>query len=168
MKYYKKVIQCLWLAVLSQIAVSAHADPQRANQDQAIKLVEKVITDLKKDRDGTVQAINTKSRLYVTGDLYPVVYLMNGSNLAHGQDAKNVGKDMRMKKDSVGNLFVQQRVDMAKTMLAEAKKANREPKGFWLKYFYKDPLSKESLEKSAFCRNADQETVVCAGVYKDE
>jgi len=83
-----------------------------------------------------------------------VVYDLNGKVLAHGQNEKQVGKELIGMKDADGKEFVKERVDLAKS------------KGkFWQDYKFTDPVTKKILPKSMYCEKVE-ETAVCAGVYK--
>ena len=74
--------------------------------------------------------------------------------LAHGQNAKQVGKELIDMKDPDGKLFVKERVELARS------------KGkFWQDYKFTDPVTKKVLPKQMYCERLD-ETAVCAGVYK--
>lgn len=91
---------------------------------------------------------------FIKNDVYVVVYSMEGKALAHGQNPKQVGKDLIEFKDADGKAFVKERVDLAKS------------KGkFWQDYKFTDPLTKKILPKSAYCEKVDS-AIVCAGIYK--
>lgn len=91
---------------------------------------------------------------WILHDVYVVVYDLNGKALAHGQNPKQVGKDLLTFKDADGKEFIKERVDLAKS------------KGkFWQDYKFTDPVTKKILPKSAYCEKLN-ETVVCAGIYK--
>lgn len=95
-----------------------------------------------------------KSAGWTDRDLYVVVYDLDGKVLAHGQNAKMVGKELIDLKDADGKAFVRERVDLTKS------------KGkFWHDYKFTDPVTKKVLPKSMYCERQD-ETAVCAGVYK--
>lgn len=79
---------------------------------------------------------------------------MNGKCLAHGQNPKQVGKDLIDMADADGKEFVKERVALAKS------------KGkFWQDYQFTDPVTKKVLPKSAYCEKTG-DVIVCAGVYK--
>lgn len=91
---------------------------------------------------------------WIIRDVYVVVYDLNGKALAHGQNPKQVGKDLIEFKDPDGKAFIKERVELAKT------------KGkFWQDYKFTDPLTKKILPKSAYCETAT-DIIVCAGIYK--
>ena len=77
---------------------------------------------------------------WIDRDVYVVVYDLTGKVLAHGQNPKQVGKDLLEFKDADGKEFVKERVELAKT------------KGkFWQDYKFTDPVTKKILPKSMYC-----------------
>ncbi len=91
---------------------------------------------------------------FIKNDVYVVVYSMEGKALAHGQNPKQVGKDLIEFKDADGKEFIKERVELAKT------------KGkFWQDYKFTDPVTKKILPKSAYCEKLES-SIVCAGIYK--
>ena len=140
------------LALLA--AATASGKEEFANAKEAEAMVGKAVAALKAGKDKAIEEINAKSAQWVDRDLYAVVYDMNGTVLAHGANAKMVGKDLIDFKDPDGKAFVKERVDLAKS------------KGkFWQDYKFTDPVSKKMLAKSAYCEKTG-EMIVCAGIYK--
>ncbi len=127
---------------------------EHATAKEAEAMVGKAAKALTANRDATLKSITDKDAQWVHGDLYPMVYDMQGKCLAHGQNAKQVGKDLIDIVDADGKEFVKERVELAKS------------KGkFWQDYKFTDPETKKILPKSAYCEVAS-DVVVCAGVYK--
>ena len=125
-----------------------------ATPKEAEAMVSKAAKALQANRDATLKEITAKDKKWVDRDLYPVVYDMNGKCLAHGQNAKSVGKDLIDLADADGKEFVKERVELAKT------------KGkFWQDYKFTDPVTKKVLPKSAYCEKVGED-IVCAGIYK--
>jgi signal transduction histidine kinase len=88
------------------------------------------------------------------GGIYPVVLNdMTGMCLAHGTNAKLVGKNLLGLKDSDGTPFVQKMSEIAKTM----------GKG-WMDYKFTNPESKKIEPKSAYIEKYE-DLVVNAGTY---
>ena len=99
--------------------------------------------------------ISNKEGQFRKDDLYLVVYGLDCKCLAHGANAKQVGKDLIDLTDIDGKYFVKERVALAK--------AN--PGGFWQDYKFSNPVSKKIEPKSMYCEKFG-ETAVCGGVYK--
>jgi cytochrome c len=118
-------------------------------------MVQKAIVHIKTAGADTAYADFTAQKPdFIKYDVYVVVYSMDGKALAHGQNPKQVGKDLIGFKDADGKEFIKERVEFAKS------------KGkFWQDYKFTDPITKKILPKSAYCEKLD-ESIVCAGIYK--
>lgn len=131
------------------------ADEARATKAEAEKMVKKAVEHLKKvGAETAYKDFTAPNKTFTDVDLYIVVYDLNGKCLAHGQNEKQVGKDLLGLKDPDGKAFVQERVELAKS------------KGkFWQDYKFTDPVTKKVLPKEMYCEKA-VDVVVCGGVYK--
>jgi len=141
---------------LAMCGTTISAQESRATRGDAEKMVKKGVDFLKKNgKDKAATEITAPSRTFVDRDLYLVIYDMHGVPLAHGQNAKQVGKSLIDLQDPDGKLFVKERVDFAKS------------KGtFWQDYKFTDPLTKKVLPKQMYCERTD-DVIVCGGVYKE-
>ncbi|MEF8713474.1 MAG: cache domain-containing protein [Accumulibacter sp.] len=144
----------LAVAAVSTIASVAFAADNFATPKEAEAMVAKAVKALGADRTTTLKEITGKDKKWVDRDLYPVVYDMHGKCIAHGQNERQVGKDLIDLADADGKEFIKERVSLATS------------KGkFWQDYKFTDPVSKKVLPKSAYCEKTG-EYIVCAGVYK--
>ena len=143
----------LIVLLLAAIGGAAHAS-EYASSKEAETMVAKAIAALKTNKQKTYDEITAKDAKWIDRDLYPVVYDLTGKVLAHGQNPKQVGKDLIDLKDPDGKLFVKERVELAS---AKGK--------FWQDYKFTDPLTKKALPKQMYCEKLN-DTAVCAGVYK--
>ena len=91
---------------------------------------------------------------WVDRDVYIVVLDFNGVVVAHGTNAKLIGKDMMSAKDPDGVAFTAAMVDSAKS----------KGKG-WTDYKFTDPATKKVLPKASYCEKAG-DFAICAGIYK--
>jgi len=151
-----KVSSKLIGAVLFGVALSAnigYASEKFATAKDAESMVSKVIHEIKADGTAKTYADITHKK-YSHLDLYPVVYSLKGVVLAHGANPKMVGKELIALQDADGKAFVKERVELAQSRGT-----------FWQDYKFTDPVTKKILPKSMYCERQD-ETVVCAGVYK--
>ena len=153
----------MFKAILTAIAMmlavpvtGAMAQESRATKAEAEKMVKKGVDFLKKNgKDKAAAEMTAPSRTFVDRDLYLVIYDMHGVPLAHGQNAKQVGKSLIDLQDPDGKLFVKERVDFAKS------------KGtFWQDYKFTDPITKKVLPKQMYCEK-EGDVVVCGGIYKE-
>lgn len=136
---------------ISSIAISAD---NFATPKEAEAMVVEAAKAVTADKATAFKEITGKDKKWVDRDLYAVVYDMSGKCLAHGQNEKQVGKDLIDIADADGKEFVKERIALAKS------------KGkFWQDYKFTDPVTKKVLPKSAYCEKTG-DYIVCAGVYK--
>jgi cytochrome c len=146
------------LIVLLTIGIGfavANAAEKRGTPAQAEAMVKKAIDFLK--ANGKEKALaefsNVKGK-FVDGDLYVMVYDLTGKCVAHGANAKMIGKDLIDMKDADGKLFVKERVEMAKG------------KGSgWQNYKWSNPVTKTIESKTAYLQKVD-DMIICSGAYK--
>jgi signal transduction histidine kinase len=152
MKYRSIIAATLAAAIPFALA---QADESRASRAEAEKMVKKGVEFLKKNgKEKAAAEMTAPSKTFVDRDLYLVIYDMNGVPVAHGQNAKQVGKNLMDLKDPDGKLFVKERVELAKSKTS-----------FWQDYKFTDPLTKKVLPKEMYCER-ESDLVVCGGVYK--
>jgi len=126
-----------------------------ANKDEAVAMVKKAVAFIKgQGADKAYPEFTGKDPKFIDRDLYVVVYQLDGKVLAHGSNAKFVGKDLSDAQDVDGKLYVKERVEMA------AKQPS-----FWQDYKFVNPVSKKVEPKEMYCERVEN-TAVCAGVYK--
>ncbi len=144
-------------ALLASLAVgSAFAADGGATEKEAVAMVKKGLAAIKAGpKDKAFAEITDKTNTtYHEHDLYLTVYGLDGVVLAHGANAKFVGRNMIDLKDIDGKAFVKERVELAKT------------KGtFWQDYKFTNPETKKVEPKSMYCERLD-EMAVCGGIYK--
>jgi cytochrome c len=126
-----------------------------ASKDEAVAMVKKAVSAIKAEGPGKAYPeISNPSGKFVDGDLYIVVYGLDGMVLAHGADAKRVGTNKLGDKDPDGKAFVKERVQLAQTHPS-----------FWQSYKFRNPVTHKVEPKNMYCERLDQ-TVVCGGVYQ--
>ena len=126
--------------------VSTMGMPKGATRVDAEAMVRKGVACIKSAGDA-------KAPQFILHDLYLVVYKLDGTVVAHGANAKMVGKNLIELKDIDGKAFVKERVDLAKS------------KGsFWQEYKFTNPENKKIEPKVMYCEKLN-ETVVCGGIY---
>jgi cytochrome c len=126
-----------------------------AGKDDAVAMVKKAVGFIKaQGAEKAYGEFTGKAAGFVDRDLYVVVYQLDGKVLAHGSNAKFVGKDLIDAQDVDGKLYVKERVEMA------AKQPS-----FWQDYKFVNPVSKKVEPKQMYCEKLDN-TAVCAGIYK--
>jgi signal transduction histidine kinase len=150
----KNLLTSLLVSTVFSAPFLAHAAGERATKAEAEAMVAKGVAAVKAKGDAAYADITAPSKTFVDRDLYLVVYDMSGKCLAHGQNAKQVGKDLISLKDPDGKEFVKERVELASS---KAK--------FWQDYKFTDPLTKSVQPKQAYCEKLGN-LIVCGGIYK--
>ena len=139
----------------SIISAPVFAAEEFGSAKEAEALVGKAVAHIKAvGKDKAFADFTGKKAGWVDRDLYIAVYDMSGKVLAHGQNEKQVGKELIGMQDADGKEFVKERVELAQS------------KGkFWHDYKFTDPVTKKILPKQMFCTKLD-DAAVCAGIYK--
>jgi cytochrome c len=136
----------------STVVVAAE---QRVTPKEAEAMVRKGVTSLKTGpRDKVLADISDPKGPYVDRELYLTVYKMDGTALAHGANAKFVGKNMIELRDADGKEHIRERMELAKTKST-----------FWQDFRFINPVNKKIEPKQMYCEKA-AELVVCGGIYK--
>jgi signal transduction histidine kinase len=124
-------------------------------RDDAIAMVKKGVAFIK--ANGTEKGyaeISNKSGQFIQGELYLVVYGLDGKCLAHGANPKQIGRDLIDLADVDGKYFIKERVSLVRG----------KPAGVWQDYKFTNPVSKKVEPKVMYCEKLG-ETAVCGGVY---
>lgn len=142
------VMACMLLISFSGFAMAA------PTKKDAEAMVKKGVAFLKANgRDKALQEFNKTSGQFVKGELYLYVVDTKANMLAHGANAKLIGKNMIAIKDSGGKLFMKETLEVAK-------------KGSgWIEYQWTNPISKRIEPKIAYLQKEGELIVVC-GIYK--
>lgn len=118
-------------------------------------MVKKAIAAAKAEgRDKVLSEISKPNGPFSKGSLYVFVYDLNGKVMAHGQNAKMVGKDMLEVTDPDGVAYVKERIALVKA----------KGKG-WQNYKFSDPASKKIEKKTAYVEGWEGLIFGC-GVYR--
>lgn len=144
-----------FLMVLALGLPGAVAAADRGTADQAVALTKKAVAYIAEvGPDTAYKTFTAKDPKFVDRDLYVTVYNMNGDCLAHGANAKLVGKNLLENQDTDGKFYIKDRVALAQT------KPN-----FWQDYKFTNPTTRKIEPKSTYCEAA-KGTIVCVGIYK--
>ena len=123
--------------------------------NEAKGLVEKASAYVKAEgKEKAFAEFSNSSGKFVDRDLYIFVVDFSGLTLAHGGNAKLVGKNMLELKDADGEFFIKKFIEMAKT------------KGSgWVDYKWVNPVTKKIEPKSTYIQKVDEYFLGC-GIYK--
>lgn len=105
-------------------------------------------------RERACATFNDEQGNFVQGDLYIVLYDLNGKCLAHGTNAALRGTDQIDQRDTEGKFVVRERVKLAK-----------ERKSFWQDYKHLNPVTREIAQKSHYFEQVGNLLIGC-GFYK--
>jgi cytochrome c len=124
-------------------------------KEEASANVKKAIEYYKANgKEKAFKEISNPKGMFVKGDLYIFVYDLNGNCVAHGFNAKMIGKSLIDAKDPDGKLYVKERVTIAKT------------KGSgWQNYKFTNPTTYKIEKKSAYVEKIDNYVFGC-GAYE--
>jgi len=143
------------LAAFMLCAATALAQ-QSGTKDEAVALVKKAAAHLKSaGKDKAFADFNAKDGGFVDRDLYIVVYDLQGNCLAHGANAKQIGKNLMELRDPDGKYFVKERVE-----LGQAKDS------FWQDYKFANPVTKQIEPKSMYMEKVDGLLIGCGAYSK--
>jgi len=138
------------------LAASSVFAAERVTPKEAEAMVRKGVTYIKATpRDKAMADITDPKGSFVDRELYLTVYKMDGTALAHGANAKFVGKNMIELRDGNGKEHIRERMELAKTKTS-----------FWQDFTFVNPVNKKMEPKQMYCERTDDMLVVCGGVYK--
>ncbi len=151
----KLITTIIGVGFLLLVAESVSFAAEFGTAAEAEAMVKKAIQLIKAEgREKAFVEINNPKGKFVDRDLYIFVYDINGKCVAHGFNAKMIGKELAEMKDPDGKYFVKERIEIAKT----------KGKG-WQDYKFTDPITKKLEPKSAYVERVENLIVGC-GVYK--
>jgi signal transduction histidine kinase len=144
------------IAVVAMMSIcSAAQAADQGTADEAIAMTKTAVAYIKSATpEKAYPEITAKDPRFAVGDLYVIVYDLQGKCLAHGANPKLVGKDLVENQDADGKLYVKERVDMAQAKTS-----------FWQDYKFTNPATKKIEQKSTYCERLN-DTAVCVGIYK--
>jgi cytochrome c len=105
-------------------------------------------------KDKLIAEVNAKNPDFIQGELYVVVYGLDGMRLAHPLNAKLIGKSVLDIADVDGKEYGKEFVAIAKD----------KGKG-WVDYKYRNPTSNKIEQKTAYIIRAG-DIFIMAGIYK--
>lgn len=137
------------------LALAVPAFAANATKDEAVALVKRGVAAVTAmGAEKAYAEFSNPTGKWVDRDLYLAVFRLDGTALAHGANAKQIGVNLMDRKDIDGKEFIRERMDLAKTKTS-----------FWQDYKFQNPTTKKIEPKTMYCEK-QSDTVVCAGVYK--
>ena len=150
-------LRALAVATLSSLTLAMPALAQsKATKPEAEALVAKAVAYIKANGTDKAYAEFTNGTAFKDRELYVIVYDLTGKNLAHGANAKLVGKDLIGLKDPDGKLLNKILVDLAKA----------KGKGWSEEFKFRNPVTNDLQRRIVYVERVG-ETFVGAGVFLD-
>jgi cytochrome c len=149
---FKSILSVTALSLVMAGAVHA-ADQGTAAEAEA--MVKKAVAYVKANGPEKAAEEFTNGKSFKDRDLYIVYTEFGGKVLAHGGNAKLVGKNLTGMKDSEGNPFFQMLLDLAKS----------KGKGWSGSYRFMNPAT-QKIESKVMYLESIGDTYVGVGVYK--
>lgn len=145
------------LLIAAGAAAGAAEETERGTADEAVALVKKAIAFYKANgRDKLAAEINNRTPQFREKDLYLFMSpYAGGAVIAHGANAKLVGKSLGDLRDVDGVNFVQKFREIA---------ASKEGKG-WVDYKWPNAKTGSMESKSTYVERVDDLYIAC-GTYK--
>jgi cytochrome c len=151
----KRILAVLAIGCVLAAGVGVAAAADTGSKDEAVAMVKKAVDFIKANgADKAYAEFSNPKGQFVDRDLYIAVYDMTGKCVAHGANAKMIGRDLMDNKDVDGKEFVKERVDMMK----------KQPSG-WQDYKFRNPTSNQVEPKAMYVERAGDVIVGC-GIYK--
>jgi cytochrome c len=125
------------------------------NRDEAVAMVKRVQERFESDgAAATFKAVTDKDTAFHDRDLYPFIYDMDGTNVAHGANPAVVGKNLIGLKDQDGKFLIRELIDVAKG-----------PGSGWVDYKWPNPQTNKIEDKSSYVERMGA-YVVGVGIYR--
>lgn len=142
------------LTTLPVLSPSSAVASEFGTKDEAMALVKRGIEHIKAvGPEKAFADFTDKNGGFVDRDLYLIVTDKTGTRVAHGQNAKLVGKNIATSVDVDGKAYGKEIVDMSNA-----------GKSGWVSYKFSDPVTKKVLPKESYYEPAGDFIVYC-GVY---
>ncbi|MEP7206236.1 MAG: cache domain-containing protein [Casimicrobiaceae bacterium] len=147
----RRALVLLGILTLAMPALAA----REGTRDEAVAMVKRVQAKfVAEGAEATFKAI-TQTAEFRDRDLYPFVYDIEGWSVAHGANARMVGKLWISTKDQDGNFLIRAMVAIT-----------RGPGSGWVDYKWPNPISHKIQDKSAYVEKLGDRYFVGVGVYR--
>ena len=143
------------MLLLACFCLSGSASAAGTTDKDAMAMTDKAVAFAKTNgKDKLIAEVNAKNPDFIQGELYVVVYGLDGMRLAHPTNPKLVGKSFLDIADVDGKEY-------GKEMVAIAKDKGQG----WVDYKFKNPTSNKIEQKTSYVVRAG-EIFVIVGIYK--
>jgi cytochrome c len=151
-----KLIRAVALCASAMVLCIPAMGAERATAKEAQAFVKNAVAYLKKhgEKKAFADFADIKNAQFHDRDLYLFVYDLNGVNVAHGNNPKMVGKNLREMKDADGTPIIKTFIDVA----------NVKGSG-WVDYMWPNPVTKVIEHKSSYIERVGN-LIIGAGIYR--
>lgn len=151
----KMLLKSALLAVFALMLNTAAVGAEKVGADDAVALVKKAVSFLRANgKEKMLAEVNNPNGTLRDRELYIAINDGNGLTLAHGANARLVGKNVLDMKDTNGKFFIRSFIEIA----------NAKGKG-WVDYTWPNPVTKNMEAKSTYVEKVDDLYISC-GFYK--
>ncbi|SFV15607.1 cache domain-containing protein [Pseudoduganella namucuonensis] len=155
MKSMKNLFKIVLLSLCLCGFHGAIAAAEKGTAEEAVAMVKKAKEFIKKNgKEKAFAEFNNPGGQFVQGDLYVMVYDMEGLNKAHGGNPRLIGKNLLDIKDANGVFIVKSFIEVATT----------KGKG-WVDYKWFNKVSNAVEPKSTYVEK-HEDVLVGVGIYK--
>ncbi|EJL90913.1 methyl-accepting chemotaxis protein [Herbaspirillum sp. CF444] len=139
----------------TSLAQSVSAFRLENHTEEAVAMVRRAVQHVKQQgKEAALADFSRPAPEFKQRDLYINVIDLNGNTLAHGENAKLIGRNLIDLKDADGKLFIKQFVDTARSA----------GKG-WIDYRWPNPVTAVLEEKTTYIEEVGGFVIGC-GIYK--
>ncbi|MFZ6875239.1 cache domain-containing protein [Undibacterium sp. Di27W] len=151
----RSIIKFLTLSLFSIFVSQSVMAAEHGTAQEAEAMVKKAISYIKtKGSEAAYTEFNSATGSFIDRDLYIFVLDLSGKTLAHGANAKLIGKNISTLRDVDNKAFIEE-------LLANAKSKG---KG-WIDYKWPNPTTKAIELKSTYFEKSGDVVIGC-GIYK--
>jgi signal transduction histidine kinase len=153
LRIFKHLIAGLVMCTVGGMALAS----ERATADEAVAMVKRAVAYYKaaKDKEKALAEFSNQQGTFRDRDLYVMAYDKKGNCMAHGANAKLIGRNLIELKDADGIFIVKGLVDTGFAANGRG----------WVDYRWPNPVTKVVEPKTTYVELAD-DVVIGVGVYK--
>lgn len=143
-------------AALIAISLPAFAAGDSGTKDEAVAMVKRVVAEFKKAGPELTfkEVSDSTNKKFHDHGLYPFIYDLSGTCVAHGARPDLIGKNLIGVKDPEGKFLIREMIALAK----------RQGSG-WMEYRWPDPLTGKIEDKSSYIEKMG-DYFVGVGIFK--
>ncbi|GAA4031400.1 cache domain-containing protein [Actimicrobium antarcticum] len=154
----KNLLRSLVLTLFALTMTGTALAAEKGSREEAVALVKKAAAYLKENgKEKSFAEFNKPDGPFVDRDLYIFAYSANGdgTNLAHGANAKLIGKNLIDLRDADGKAIVKNFIEVGNSKAGNG----------WVDYKWPNPVTKAVEQKASYVEKVG-DVILGSGVYK--